>query len=306
MYLRVSIALLSVVAIVQCSLTNSSRNISEISLEEPPKDLSMEPSRARSLMSDLHEMADQTMVKSIITPPDSPVNSLVNALSLSKEQTEPNVSFGYLPDGSSSTQNKPRTPEAGIEKPIGDAMKLFGGLFKGSLNSMPGNIRLGDTAESFVNATKQATNMLGKIGDTTKGLLNATKTATNLLGIGGKPVSKQEEDLVYYHRMPFVANDDYLKPKYFSTDCSFRVCCEIGKWFFRPAVSAPVIKNTVRENKFIHDLQNRFTRAATFGYLYGDCSRYYCVLLELTGGPIKFLAGATEISNRILNPDLYS
>lgn len=234
-------------------------------------------STGRSLISNLNRVATQAVVK----PSVETVHNIVGALS--PGQNKP--SYDNADSMSSVKASKVHGEGAQNDKePIDEIIKILDRLFD---IVSKGPMRFEDNANALVNVTRQVAGGLIK---------TAAKTSHTV---------RREDDMVYYNRLTYIPTDDYLRPKYFSTDCSFRFCCELGRWMFRP-YSPDLVKRIVLENKFIHDLQNRFTRAATYGYLYGDCSKYYCVVLELTGGPVKFAAGVTELANRFLNPDLYT
>lgn len=94
----------------------------------------------------------------------------------------------------------------------------------------------------------------------------------------------------------------YRRPKYFSRDCQFRVACEVGK-LLKP-VGHP-LGEQVKTNKLVQDLQNRYTRAISYGMLVGDCERYYCLVVQIFGGPKAFASGVAELFNRFANPEMY-
>lgn len=182
--------------------------------------------------------------------------------------------------GASQSGKSEKSGQPVFMGPMNGVVNTLNDVVKGSLSIISsGDKRFGETAEELINATRVASKVIGS-------------------------VSRVDDMLAYYHRLPLEAPDDYIRPKYFSTDCAFRVACEIGSWFLRPNSPQP-IKDLVKQNRLIHDLQNKYTRAVTYGFLFGDCSRYYCVFLEFSGGPIKFAGAVTEITNRLLNPDLY-
>lgn len=139
--------------------------------------------------------------------------------------------------------------------------------------------------------------------EATASLFNLTKGSFfgKMSGLD-KEVRPESESVYYDHAPGLNPLDEYRKPKYFSHDCNFRVACEVGK-LLRP-VASPLSK-IVSTNKVIQDLQNRYTRAATYGLLHNSCERYYCIMVELMGGPTKFAAGLVEMLNRLANPDLY-
>lgn len=116
---------------------------------------------------------------------------------------------------------------------------------------------------------------------------------------GGPP---PEDDWKYYEYAGPYEPYAYRRPKYFSKECQFRFACEVGK-LMKP-LTYPVTRK-VETSRFVQDLQNRYTRAMTYGTLRGNCERYYCVLVALLGGPAGFASGVAEIVNRAVNSDMY-
>lgn len=92
----------------------------------------------------------------------------------------------------------------------------------------------------------------------------------------------KEDDSFYYE-------DLKSGSKYFSRECQFRFACEFGA---RTKVPQSLIKLT--DFKLIRDLQNKYTKAMTYGFKYGQCEKYFCFVLEMLNGPAKFASGFAE------------
>lgn len=139
-------------------------------------------------------------------------------------------------------------------------------------------------------------------------VLNSMISLTNPLGkvLGGSsksdPEGEASDDRIYYEYDYGEEASGRKRPHYFSHDCNFRVACEIGRTI-RP-MTTPFHK-IVETNKLIQDLQNRFTRAATYGMLHNDCERYYCLFVKILGGPKQFASGVADMVNRLANPEMY-
>lgn len=187
----------------------------------------------------------------------------------------------------STTEKKPTTTTeklvSAIDMGPSGVTTIVKGVLQNSLNMVPaGPLALGDTAV---------------------GLLNATDTTAKLMDQLSLLTPGPEKERVYYNNIQS-DEESWRKPKYFSTACSFRMACEFGRLLLKPNTPLPV--NLVLErSKLIHDLHNRFTRAATYGLLNGECSKYYCVALEFFGTPAQIAGAIVELTNRFTNPDLY-
>lgn len=128
------------------------------------------------------------------------------------------------------------------------------------------------------------------------------KIMEQLSGLNLNKMSPENQAMYYEYRN----NDEpygFRSHKYFSRECHFRFACEVGK-MLRP-FGGSSIAETLEKNRFIQDLQSRYTRAITYGLVYNDCERYYCLLKQLFGGPLEFAGGMAELMNRIANPDMY-
>lgn len=174
---------------------------------------------------------------------------------------------------------------------IDSSVRTITGVLKTSLG----------VSKQITNKTIPSTDQVSQpLLDPTDHLESAKKVVSSLSGLDVSP--RQETEKVYYD----FANPDDLAghrlPKYFSTECTFRYACEVGKTI--SIVTKPVL-STVHQNRIIQDFQSRYTRALTYGVLTGDCSRYYCVFAQFLGGPTKFTAGMTDLVNRVVNPDVY-
>lgn len=161
---------------------------------------------------------------------------------------------------------------------------LFTKVLQSSLNLVPtaSGLPLGDTAATLMNVTQKS----GKIIE-------------RLSGFSPHP----EAEGVYYNGI-IAPDEEWRRPNFFSKSCVFRVSCEVGRLLLKP-YSLPPVNLVVERSKLVHDLQNRYTRAATYGLLYGDCSKYYCDMLEFVGGPLRASGAVVELTNRLINPDLY-
>lgn len=93
------------------------------------------------------------------------------------------------------------------------------------------------------------------------------------------------------------------KKPYISQECAHRVACELGKAM--KFMAHPIAK-AASKNKMVQDLQNRYTMAMTYGAEHGDCDRYYCVVAQFLGGPKDISGGVVDMTNRVVNPELYS
>lgn len=132
----------------------------------------------------------------------------------------------------------------------------------------------------------------------TGGLIESTSRLVHSL-TGGTVLPDERQ---YYEYTPIYDPMSFRESKYFSRDCSFRMACEVGrllKPFGQP------FKQTLETSKLVQDLQNRYTRATTFGIVHNDCSRYYCLLVQFVGGPAAFASGIAELLNRMANPEMY-
>lgn len=129
---------------------------------------------------------------------------------------------------------------------------------------------------------------------------NTGKIVSSLSGTNLKP--RPDDESAYYEIRPGDEPFEYRRPKYFSYDCQFRFACEFGR-AMRP-ITAPFSKGLIN-NRVFQDMQNRYTRAMTYGSLYDDCERYYCLLIQFVGGPEKFARGVAELVNRVANPEMY-
>lgn len=135
-------------------------------------------------------------------------------------------------------------------------------------------------------------------------LKSVTDTAGKVVGqVTGLMINaKPEREQAYYEYGIGHEPGEYRAPKYFSKECNFRIACEVGR-LVNP-YSAP-LHGVVSQNKMIQDLQNRYTRAMTYGMLNKSCERYFCFLVQLLGGPGQFASGVAELVNRMANPDMY-
>lgn len=147
-----------------------------------------------------------------------------------------------------------------------------------------------------VDLTKKSVRRVDNVADTIA--TAGGKIAKTLVGSEEVPPS----DVIYHSA---AAPDDpfnHDKPTYFSRDCQFRVSCEMGR-AFKPMFDGT--RDLIMKNKLVHDLQNRYTRAFSYGLVYNDCEKYYCLFVALMGGPRQFTGAITELANRIANPDMY-
>lgn len=128
--------------------------------------------------------------------------------------------------------------------------------------------------------------------------VHTSKVFTKLSGIG--LTAPPESENAYYEYSPSDEWYGHRKPIYFSKECSFRVACEIGR-LAKPVLS-PVAQQ-LTTNKIVQDLQSRYSRAFYYGTLYDSCERYFCVFLQLFGGPQKFVAATAEIVKQIASPE---
>lgn len=137
-------------------------------------------------------------------------------------------------------------------------------------------------------------------------LVSSLQTNSNKLMLGGMSQEPERESVYYTNPSQIFSGDDtyqWQKPKYFSKHCKFRLSCEFGR-FMKP-MTPKSVSFMIERSKLIRDLQNRFTRSATYGLLYGDCARYYCLVMEFFGGPVRATGAFAELTTRILNPDLH-
>lgn len=166
-------------------------------------------------------------------------------------------------------------------------MKIMNNLLSGTLNL---SLVSTNTIDNAATRIAKATEATGKAMIASSQMIRPTKQP------------KSEDDSMYYE---FAAPEEpyfYRKSKYFSKECNFRVACEVGH-FFKPLTYQ--FYKGAESNRLVQDLQNRYTRAITYGTLHDNCQRYYCVLVQLIGGPQAFAGGIAEMVNRAMNPDLY-
>lgn len=219
-----------------------------------------------------------------------------------------------------STKETITTTPGPIES-LGKNIDQFGTAFAGGAKLFEAPLRvLSGILSGTTNITRagadgidQATDGVVKATETTSKVVSTLANPTNRRDRGRKPKKNhddhndehsedKDEDEEYYEYSGAMDPYSLRRPKYFSRECPFRFACEVGK-IMKP-LAHPFTKQ-VEKSRFFQDLQNRYTRAMTYGSLKGDCDRYYCVLVALFGGPQGFASGVAEIINRMVNPDTY-
>lgn len=144
----------------------------------------------------------------------------------------------------------------------------LGKLIPGAIHAMGGGVTLGDKA---LEAVSGRDSKLSKLED--------------------------DPDASFYEDDDADSNNPGLfdggKRRYFSKECRFRVACEIGKTVMSPMPSQLLTQYS--DNKFMKDFQNKYTKAMTFGLTRKACDRYYCVFVEMMGGPGPFAKGVMEL-----------
>lgn len=192
-----------------------------------------------------------------------------------------------------------------LDNPLLDASKL---LNPTKIIETPSKVVVG-AVEAGQNLTEKAVKSAGGAAldsavDMTKRIAGGPASIAEALGILVGPHKEKESE--FYDMTPpeFLRDVEPLrKPKYFSRDCEFRMACELGRRLKLMAIKP--VAEAIKTNKLIHDLQNRYTRATTYGMLYDNCDRYYCVLLQLMGKPKEVASGMVELVNRLANPEMY-
>lgn len=176
-------------------------------------------------------------------------------------------------------------------------------------HTLVGGTKVFEAPLKIFNGLLAGTATLGKVGAATvdktadkiaKATETTSKIATQMNRQEWDP--RLEEESAYYE---FTSADEpytYRKPKYFSRECQFRIACEIGKTI-KPLTYQ--ITKVAETNRLIQDLQNRYTRAITYGTVHGNCERYFCLLVQIFGGPTGLASGVAEMVNRLVNPDMY-
>lgn len=159
------------------------------------------------------------------------------------------------------------------------------------------SVLFGGQVKALNNAIKGASTLNRGLFDTTN------RVVQTIAGGGRQNGQKFSDDKSYYEYTPVYDVFQYREPKYFSRDCNFRVACEIGR-ILKPF--APPLKEVLESSKLAQDLQNRYTRAFSYGIIHEDCHRYFCLLVQFAGGPAGFASGVAELMNRIANPDMYN
>lgn len=185
---------------------------------------------------------------------------------------------------------KPTTTEAPATKqyPFAqnlDASSIIQGPSK-VVNALASTFNVSKVAE--VPAMKE----LAKVGQQTE------KVFTKISGIHLS--APPESENVYYEYSPSDEWDGHRKPRYYSKECNFRLACEVGQ-MMKPMLGP--VAHQFRTNKIVQDLQSRYSRAMAYGTLHDNCEKYYCVFLQLFGGPQKFVAASAEIVSRIAQPE---
>lgn len=162
---------------------------------------------------------------------------------------------------------------------------------------------IGKGLTSAMNAPIKVINGITKVSSdgVNKAADGIVKTTSDVV-LGGGSAKRPIDDSRYYEYPTPMEPFAYRRSKYFSRECPFRVACEVGRLFkpFTFRLNGPAMAS-----KFLDDLQNRYTRALTYGNLYGNCEPYYCVLVQLLGGPASFASGVSELVNRMVNSDQY-
>jgi len=189
------------------------------------------------------------------------------------------------------------------DSPIDDLTKtiirLPANLPKSGLLDGPAKV-LNSMIATSINIGQAGTDTVDDVADQAIKVSEATGKAA--VGLSESTLQEApESDDAYYEDIEDEP-ENHRKPKYFSRECSFRIACEIGKTV-RP-MTVPVYK-LVERNKIIQNLQNRYTRALTYGVLHNECSRYYCFFVQLMGGQAQFASGIAELIKRVSNPGLY-
>lgn len=155
---------------------------------------------------------------------------------------------------------------------------------------------LNNHSKTLLNAPASAMNQMLDIGQKTGEGLNAAAKITSSLTGSDDLSPGPDDDSWFFDQGP------RRDKKYFSKDCQFRIACELGK-MMRP-ISDP-LKAPIEKSKFVRDLQNKYTKAASYGILYNDCERFYCLFVSLLGGPTQFASAAAQIAGKVTNPELF-
>lgn len=193
------------------------------------------------------------------------------------------------------------TPAATPEPQPHLVQQLTTGL--GSIPASLGQGQLFETPVKVVEALTRNFNLTqvaesSPIGDIARVGEQTTKVLTKMSGI--RLTAPPEDETVYYEYAPSDEWDGHRRPRYFSKECNFRFACEVGR-MMKPML-APVAQQ-FRTNKIVQDLQSRYSRAMSYGVLNDNCDKYYCVLLQLFGGPHKFVAASAEIVSQLATPE---
>lgn len=188
----------------------------------------------------------------------------------------------------------------GGNKVLEAPMRVFNSLLSAATNISKGNTeKLSEATETVVKATEGTSKVVTS-------LVAPKRTKNRKRKSKKQEQDEDDEDDIdeseYYEYSETHEPYAHRRPKYFSRECPFRFACEVGK-IMKPL--AEKFTKEVEKNRFLQDLQNRYTRAMTYGSLRGDCNRYYCFIVALLGGPQGFASGVSEMVNRIVNPDTY-
>jgi len=244
-----------------------------------------------------------------------PLGNILPALTLGKLTT------------TTSTTNRPST-KAEVNQTPGPAEKIgrdiddFRSTLMGGTKLLEVPLKVLDgILSATLNITRAGTDRIDQATDTVvKASETTSKVVSSLASIPPKKHSRghrkpprahieedsdedeYDRDRDYYEfsdsSEPYAAR----RPKYFSRECPFRFACEVGK-IMKPLTHS--LTKQAGSTRLFQDLQNRYTRAMTYGSLRGNCDRYYCVLVALFGGPQGFASGVAELINRQLNPETY-
>ena len=177
-------------------------------------------------------------------------------------------------------------------KVLENPLKMINSLINSSAEIARANTKnLDNATQKLVKATETTSKMLSQLGGLTNPKTNTESASQD-----------KNDDFKYYEFAGLLEPYAFRKSKYFSHECQFRFFCEIGK--LSKELTLPLFQ-VVESNRFLQDLQNRYSRALTYGSVHGQCERYYCALLQVFDGPVGMAKGLTAIANRFANPDQY-
>lgn len=169
---------------------------------------------------------------------------------------------------------------------INTPIKMINGVMEAS--------NLGDSAFD-----KTTDHLMKSVSESTGGLLPSKVPEAPMVSNAIDVASEIVPDIPILDEL--TQSEDDKKP-YLSQECAHRIACELGKAM--KFMAHPIAK-AANNNKIIQDLQNRYTMAVTYGAEHGDCERYYCVVAQFLGGPKEFSGGVVDMTNRVMNPELY-